>query len=270
MRLTLSLFLAFTAVALAEPPRVVVVAIDEKTEAALGPFGGAYRARNAQVISALDRAGAKAIGFAVSFGENPAQEAGTRAMARAIDASRAPVVVIAWTEEQGGEVVAEPNAAAIRASKARQASAHAQGELIVESTDPLVARTGEKVLHARAAGLPALSLQVLEAAGVATRGLVEQVTVGLTNGAPERVAAIRPGAAEGVTTASYADLLAGKVDPALLKDALVLVGRPGGDGDVMPHAAAVQRGVRAAAKRGQGGAVQGATSALDGLLGGER
>lgn len=271
MRSTITLLGLLTLPALAqEPPKVVVVAIDAQTEAALGPFGGSYRAHNAKVITALDQAGAKAIGFAVSFGENPQQAEGTRAMARAIDASKAPVVVVAWTEEKAGKIVAEPNAAALRRSRARVASAHAQAELIVESiTDASVeARTGERVVHARAGDLPALPLEVLAAAGIATEGLIEQVTVGVTNGVEQKVDAIRPGPADGITTVSYADLLAGEVDPALLKDALVVVGRPGGESDVMPLAAVVQRGVAAAApKPAEGGAVDGATRALGGLFG---
>ena len=109
-----ALLLALAPAARAQAPRVVVVAIDAKTQAALGPFGGAYRARHAKLIEALNAGGVRGIGFDVYFPENPAQTAGTTALANAARASQAPVVLAVFSEIKDGEHVVEPNAAVIR------------------------------------------------------------------------------------------------------------------------------------------------------------
>ncbi len=300
----LLLALAPAALAQGQPPRVVVVAIDQKTQEALGPFGGAYRARHAKLIEALNAGGVRGIGLDVYFPENPEQVPGTTALANAAKASRAPVVLSVLTELQGDETVVTPNAAVIREAGIRQGAVMSRAELLVSGApaEGLEVRTGETTIVAESGGFRALSLELGLATGTLTAEdvakLVQPVTVGVNTatGVKETVDAIRPSLSDPsrLTTVSYVDVLEGRVDPSLLRGALVLVGIDDGVNDVVAspnpaapgvesvsgvylHAAALQRAIqlavqRRAAARAAGSAGGGGTepAPTPGLLGGVR
>ncbi len=292
------LLLALAPVARAQSPRVVVVAIDAKTQEALGPFGGAYRARHAALIEALNAGGVRGIGFDVYFPDNPEQVAGTTALANAARASRAPVVLSVLTELQGDETVVTPNADVIRAAGVRQGAVMARDELLVSGTPgALEVGAGEKLVVAESGGFRALTLELGLATGALTpedvARLVKPVTVGVNTATGERetVDAIRPSLTDPsrVTTVSYVDVLEGRVDPSVLNGALVLVGIDDGVNDVVDpnssvegqdavsgvylHAFALQKGLRLAderARRARGATTQTDPSPTRGLLGGVR
>lgn len=227
-------------------PRVVVVTIDEKTLAALGPFGGAYRAHHADLIEGLNSAGARAIAFDVYFPDNPEHELGTAALARAAAASRAPVVVSVFSalDEEGREVVL-PNAAVIRDDpRIREGAVMARDELLLERADgELGARTGGRTIVARSGGHDALVVELakaadlLEPADFERLGLIEPVLTGATfarDGAvrEERTPALRPqlGDPASLERVSYVDVLRGRAD---LRGALVIVGMDDGQNDLV-------------------------------------
>lgn len=291
------LLLALAPAALAQSPRVVVVAIDQKTQEALGPFGGAYRARHAKLIEALNAGGARGIGFDVFFPENPDQVAGTTALANAARTSRAPVVLSVLTELQGDETVVTPNAAPILAAGVRQGAVMARDELLVSgSPGALEVGAGEKLVVAESGGFRALTLELGLATGALTQEdvarLVKPVTIGVNTATGERetVDAIRPSLTDPsrVTTVSYVDVLEGRVDPSVLNGALVLVGIDDGVNDVVDpnsavegndavsgvylHAFALQKALRLAAERARraGTQTQSDPSPTRGLLGGVR
>lgn len=297
-----ALLLLLAPAALAQQPRVVVVAIDQKTQEALGPFGGAYRARHADLIAALNRGSVRGIGFDVFFPENPDQVAGTTALANAARTSEAPVVLSVLTEIKHGEHVVTPNAAPILAAGIRQGAVVSQPELLVSGTPgDLEVGSGETTILAESAGFRPLMVELGLATGAITADdvarLTKPVTVGVNSATGERetVAAIRPSLTDPstVTTVSYVDVLEGRVDPSVLAGALVLVGIDDGVNDVVNnpnpaapavgsvsgvylHAAALQRALRLAAERSRRAATtRGTTTKTDpgpsrGLLGGVR
>jgi len=296
-RVTL-MFMALSALpALAQegPPPVVVVGIDQATQDELGAFGGSYRAHHDDLIRRLNEAGVKGIGFDISFSENPDYAAETRTLARVAGASRAPVVIATYSEEGAdGELQVYPNADAFERAGVRQASIRAQGELILEGGLPaaqrelaaarregrevaLDLRVGEYSIVRNAGGQPALVEQLAAATGLATPEQVpsEQLPVGLRQN-PDTgelelvtVEAIRPGASDpdAITTVSYVDVLEGRVDPELLRGAVILVGMTDGVQDVIEspnpdgapaleripgvylHAFGLQRAIAAGAER---------------------
>lgn len=293
------LLLALAPAVQAQAPRVVVVAIDQKTQEALGPFGGAYRARHAALIEALNAGGVRGIGFDVYFPENPDQVAGTTALADAARTSRAPVVLSVLTElDPNGETVVTPNAAPILEAGVRQGAVMSRAELLVTNgPDGTEVRTGETTIVAESAGFRALTLELGLATGALTPDdvarLVKPVTVGLNTATGERetVDAIKPSLTDPsrVTTVSYVDVLEGRVDPSVLRGALVLVGIDDGVNDVVEspnpaapgvervsgvhlHAAGLQRALRLAAERARraGAQTQSDPSPTRGLLGGVR
>lgn len=295
------LLLALASAAHAQQPQVVVVAIDAKTQEALGPFGGAYRARHAKLIEALNAGGARGIGLDVYFPENPDQRAGTAALANAARTSRAPVVLSVLTElQENGETVVTPNAAVIREAGTRQGAVMSRAELLVSGTpaEGFEVGTGETTIVAESAGFRALSLELGLATGALTSEdaarLVKPVTVGVNTatGARETVDAIRPSLTDpsSVTTVSYVDVLEGRVDPSVLRGALVLVGIDDGVNDVVEnpnpaapgvekvsgvylHAFALQKALAVAAeraRRARAAGTQTEPSPTRGLLGGVR
>lgn len=262
-RVTL-MFMALSALpALAQegPPPVVVVGIDQATQDELGAFGGSYRAYHDDLIRRLNAAGVRGIGFDISFSPNPDYAQETRTLARVAGASQAPVVIATYSEEGAdGELQVYPNDEAFERAGVRQASIRAQGELIVEGglpgvrreleaaqregRDPAVdLRVGEYAIVRNAGGQPTLVEQVAAATGLATAQQLpsERIPVGLRQnpetGEIELIEAevIRPQARdpEAITTVSYLDVLEGRVDPALLRGAVVLVGMTDGVQDVV-------------------------------------
>lgn len=234
----LALILLTAALAHADQPRVVVIGIDAKTQQELGPFGGSYRAIHAELIEKLNASGAKAITFDVFFPENPDQAAGTAALARAADASQAPVTIGIYAEEQRDGSFAElPNARVFQRTKVGQGSVTARRELSIrEEGGELIGETRGLLVGAEAAGHRSLIETTLARAGIANRerleelGLIEEVTVGW-NGAPVKVPAMRPQLTKKPLTLSYVDVLRKKPHPAL-KGAIVIVGMTDGEQDV--------------------------------------
>jgi CHASE2 domain-containing sensor protein len=234
----LALILLTAALAQADEPRVVVVGIDAKTQEELGPFGGSYRGIHAKLIEKLNASGAKAITFDVFFPENPDQAAGTAALAKAADASAAPVTIGIYAEEQQDGTWAKlPNAEVFKGTKVGQGSVTARRELSIrEEGGELVGETRGLLVGAEAAGHRSLIETTLSRAGIADRkrleslGLIEQVTVGW-NGAPVKVPALRPNLTKKPLTLSYVDVLRKKPHPAL-KGAIVIVGMTDGVQDM--------------------------------------
>lgn len=239
----------------AAPPRVVVVAIDARTIAGLGPFGGQYRAHHARLIAALDSFGARGVAFDLFFPENPQTARATEAMAYAAAKSQAPVVIATNTElDATGQTLLEPNANALQG--VRTGAVLSRTELVVEPG--VGGRAGEQVIAAESGGLKSLIFVLGEAAGVLNSselerlGLVEEVTVGaeLVGGQPRAVTtpAIRPSlrAARPSNVVSYVDVMERRIEPSAIRDALVIVGIDDGAHDLFeapnpdaPHVARI-------------------------------
>ncbi|MEZ6184932.1 MAG: CHASE2 domain-containing protein [Planctomycetota bacterium] len=236
-----------------EAPRVVVVGIDGPTQQALGPFGGSYRGHHDDVIRQLNAAGARGIGFDMSFGPNPAQAEATETLARTAAESRAPVVIAVFSSEG----VPEPNAPSFERLGVRQAAIEAQAELVLEEgalgdanaalrlgRDPEVeVRTGAWAILEQVGPYKSLVGELAEATGVARELPTEDLPTGVRQDPTTRLLslettrALRPqlGDPESVTTVSYVDVLEGRVDPELLRGAIVLVGMTDGQQDVLEN-----------------------------------
>lgn len=234
----LLLTLLCLAPALADEPRVVVVGIDAKTQKELGAFGGSYRGLHAQLIEKLNASGARAIAFDVFFPENPDRVTETAALAKAADASRAPVTIGVHAEEQEDGTFAKlENAAVFQGTKVAQGAIYARRELFIrKDADGIYGETGALVIGAEAAGYRSLIETTLSSAGVADRkrleslGVIEPVTAGW-NGAEVKALALRPQLKAKPLTLSYVDVLRKKPHPAL-KGAIVIVGMTDGAQDV--------------------------------------
>lgn len=223
------------------PPRVVVVAIDARTVAGLGPFGGQYRAHHARLIAALDSYGARGIAFDLFFPENPQTARATEALAFAASKSQAPVVIATNTElDATGQTLLEPNANSLQG--VRTGAVLSRTELVVEPG--VGGRAGEQVIAAESGGLKSLIFVLGEAAGVLNSselerlGVVEEVTVGaeLVGGSARAVTtpAIRPNlrVARPSNVVSYLDVLERRIEPSTIRDALVIVGLDDGAHDL--------------------------------------
>jgi len=234
----ITLILLAASLAQANEPRIVVVGIDAKTQQELGPFGGSYRGIHAELIKKLNASGARAITFDVFFPENPDQATGTAALAKAADESKAPVTIGVYAEEQqDGSFGVLPNADVFKGTKIGEGSVTARRELSIrQEGEELVGETKGLLVGAEAGGHRSLIEQTLSRAGVADRkrleslGLIEQVTVGW-DGAPVKVAAMRPQLTKKPLTLSYVDVLRKKPHPAL-EGAIVIVGMTDGVQDM--------------------------------------
>jgi adenylate cyclase len=219
-------------VAAAPAPRVVVVGVDQKTLDALGPWGGSYRALHPKLIDALDKANVRGIAFDVYFPENPDFAAATAAIAKTAAASKAPVVIAAKPEEA-------ENAAVLRDAKVPEGSVTVATALDVTSdADGTTVRAKDMALPALEDGRRPLSVELALRTGVLSQGdlakVVEPLTTGVENGKPVTIQGILPRSGDpgSVTTVSYVDVLQGKVDPAVLAGALVVVGMTDGKTDM--------------------------------------
>ncbi|MBL4847194.1 MAG: CHASE2 domain-containing protein [Planctomycetes bacterium] len=238
---TAALLLALLCVsqALADDPRVVVVGIDAKTQKELGAFGGSYRGLHAQLIEKLNASGVRTIAFDVYFPENAERVAETAALAKAADASRAPVTIgFLAQEQQDGTIATLDNAAVFKGTKVSEGAVMARRELFIkQDANGLYGETGAFVVAAEAAGRRSLIETALSRGGIADRkrleslGVIEDVTVGW-NGAEVKVPALRPKLGAKPLTLSYVDVLRKKPHPAL-KGAIVIIGMTDGVQDVL-------------------------------------
>jgi CHASE2 domain-containing sensor protein len=245
------LLLLLPALALADPPRVIVIGIDSKTQKELGPFGGSYRATHAKLIERLNAAKVKGIAFDVTFGENPAQAAGTQRLAAAAKASRAPVVVGVWTEEQQGKLVKYPSAAVLQDANIGHALVMSRRQLkVVQDGDELVAEAGAMTIVSEALGHRSLVEEILRRTGdakpgqVNDLGLLEKIPTGFSMTEKARTEGLehgythtpgfRPELGKKPRTLSYVDVLTRDPHPAL-EGAIVIIGMNDGVNDVIEY-----------------------------------
>lgn len=179
------LMAALPTMAQAEPPRVVVIGIDKRTQAELGPFGGSYRGTHAELIKKLNASGVKGIAFAMDFAENPERAADTAKLAAAAKSSPAPVVVGVYTFERNGQIGKESNATVLQDPKIGQGVTTIRRELtVVQDGDALEARTGAITVMSDVGGHRSLVEELLRRTGqtkpgqLEELGLVEQIPTG--------------------------------------------------------------------------------------------
>jgi CHASE2 domain-containing sensor protein len=215
-------------------PRVVVVAVDAKTLARLGPWGRRYGTMHSKLIRRLDRAGVRGIGFDVILFEGPEFSSAVAAITHAAQAASAPVVIAANPEEREGSriasdsILAKGSVTALRAVDLKQDGDRVSGEVL------------DVVLPAIEAGRRPLALELGLRAGAITEAdvseLVENLTIGIEDGKPVRIDGIRAaGNPASVETVSYVDVLQSRVPGAKLEGALVLVGLADGRSDIHTH-----------------------------------
>jgi response regulator RpfG family c-di-GMP phosphodiesterase len=199
-----SVALRFSLRSTPKPTDITVVAIDDKTFADLRQQWPFPRSMHADAVDALHAAGAREIVYDVQFTE-PTKEREDLALYDALD--RAGGAVLATSEvDDGGRTSVLGGDRALAAIHAQAAAANLSDE-----NGAIVARFPYSVSHLK-------TIAVAAAERISHR----PVDPGRFSGGEARIDYRgRPGT---FTTVSFSDLLDGRVDPALLRDRIVVVG----------------------------------------------
>jgi CHASE2 domain-containing sensor protein len=186
------------------PDEIVVVGIDDATFSDLGVPWPFKRSLHAKAIDRIDRAGARTIVYDVQFTE-PTEESEDMALYDALDRAGGAVLATSESDGRGGTNVlgGDENLRAIR-------SVAAGSDLTNDSTGAI-----ERFPYA---------VRGLKSLGVATAERVTGRPVDPESFEDGRARIDFRGPPGTVRTVSFSDVLRGKVDPALLRGKIVVVG----------------------------------------------
>lgn len=198
------------------PPhdRIAIIKIDEATEGKLGPFGPNYRAHHGQLLKRLADAGAKAVGFDISFPRpSPYDAPMIEGIQYAVKKGTAVVVASLYNEREG---LFSPTVKSIEEAVTGIASAHLKKDPLTNLVRFVFPYTeADKESGPAVARVPSLSYRMASLSDQQVEGASGKTNEPLT---------INFRGSELFKKIPYAEVYGGQFPPELFKGKTALVG----------------------------------------------